>query len=656
MIEIGPLVLLRPWWLLALPTLPLLAFALRGQAGGRSGWEGRIPARLQPLLLRATDQPGRQTPRPWLLLCCTLIILALSGPAWDRQPLPLARSSDARVAVFDLSPSMGAADLKPDRLTRARFKLIDWLARREDGQTGLVVFGGQAFAVAPLTDDARTLRHLAEVLDPGLMPVSGARADLGLRKALELLEGAGVEGGEILLITDGINRRAEAMLPMLRERGVRLSVLAVGTAEGAPVAQPGGGFLTDRNGAIVLPRLDTARLADLARRGGGRFAQLSADSSDLDRLEDIDSARASREDERNLAAQERSSDYWQDRGPWLLLLALPFAALLFRRGWLLVGVLALGLHPVEPVYADEPDADSASEIPAAAGWSWRDLWLRRDQQAARALAAEDPERAEALAPTPDWRGAAASSAGDYERAAGHYSQLDDADGAYNQGTALAEAGRFEDAIEALKQALQRDPEHADAQANLKAIEDWLAQQPPQSDEQQGDGEQGEDGEEGEQGEQDQQSQGEQGEQDQQQGQQGEQDQQQGDQSESSGEEQQGEPDSSGESDEQDSGADEQDPQQEQPGQQDQSGETAEDAEEREQTQPQAGEESADGEQATRQLAGEIGPEEAAAERQQALEQWLRRVPDDPGGLLRRKFQLESRRQQSDRSTEEDSEW
>jgi Ca-activated chloride channel family protein len=594
---------------------------------------------LQPLLLRGTDQPGRQTPLPWLLLCGTLIILAMSGPAWDRQPLPLARNSDAQVAVFDLSPSMGAADLKPDRLTRARFKLIDWLGRREDGQTGLVVFGGQAFAVAPLTDDARTLRHLAEVLEPNLMPVSGARADLGLRKALDLLEGGGVEGGEILLITDGINRRAEAMLPTLRERGVRLSVLAVGTTEGAPVAQPGGGFLTDRNGAIVLPRLDPSRLANLASRGGGRYAQLSADSSDLDRLAGVDSARGSRDDDRRTGGDERQSDYWRDRGPWLLLLALPFAALLFRRGWLLAGLLALGLHPAQPAYADDATHDTAQTVPAPAGWSWRDLWLRRDQQAARALAADDAEQAESLAPDPDWRGAAAASAGDYERAASHYSELDHATGAYNQGTALAEAGRFEEAIKSLRQALERDPDHADAKANLKAIEDWLAQQAPQSEEQQSGGDQGQ---EGEQGEQSQGQEGEQGEQSQ--GQQGEQD-------GSAGEDQQGEQE--GQSDNTDAA----DSQNEQAAPQEQAGDPDDAAEQREQPGSQAGDESADGDQTAPVLAGEIGPEEAAAERQQALEQWLRRVPDDPGGLLRRKFQLESRRQQADRNTaEEDSEW
>ncbi|MCB1588986.1 MAG: VWA domain-containing protein, partial [Xanthomonadales bacterium] len=284
MIEIGPLVLLRPAWLLGWLLLPWLLKHGPGEATGRGGWNTVIPARLQPLLLSGAASAGRGGWR-WLLpSLLAMALLAAAGPAWDRQPLPLARSSQAQVVVFDLSPSMAAADVRPDRLIRARFKLIDWLGEQRDGQVGLVVFGGQAFAVAPLTADARTLRHLAEVLDPDLMPVPGARADLGLEKARTLLQGAGVVGGEILLITDGINRRAERLLPALRADGIRVSVLAVGTAAGAPVPREGGGFLTDRNGAIVLPRLDEARLSRFASDGGGRYAAISVDGSDLQQL------------------------------------------------------------------------------------------------------------------------------------------------------------------------------------------------------------------------------------------------------------------------------------------------------------------------------------------------------------------------------------
>lgn len=692
MIELGPLVLLRPWWLLGLLAVPLLWrwWQAPGVAGG--DWERVIAARLQPLLLGGQAQGGRRGVRILLASLLTLALLAAAGPAWDRQPLPLARGGQATVAVFDLSPSMSAPDLRPDRLTRARYKLIDWLDRQQDGQVGLVVFGGQAFAVAPLTSDARTLRHLAEVLDPALMPVAGARADLGLRKAVELLDGAGAAGGEILLISDGVNRRAEALLPQLRAQGIRVSVLAVGTAAGAPVPQPDGGFLTDRRGDIVLPRLDQARLARFASAGGGRYASLSVDDADLRQLASTAVEQAQSE---RLEETERQSDYWRDRGPWLLLPCLLAAALLFRRGWLLslllAGSVVGGMQPgpAAAQAAGEPANRPEATAPApAAAWRWQDLWLRRDQQAAQALANDDAALAESLSTDPAWAGAAAAAAGQHQRAAEHFGQGSDATAHYNQGTALAQAGQYEAAIEALQQALQADPEHADARANLQAIEDWLRnQQQPSSAPEQGDSSdsqqpdqqdsQGQDGQPQQQDSQGQDGQPQQDAQSQDGQQQGQQDSApSGAESDASQEQAGGKPE--GDGPEPEAGAAEQadeaqgegDSEQSEQGEQGEQGEEAERSQQadgdadgtQEQTaaqQAQVGE-AADGEgdpAAAPVLAGELGPEEAERERQQALEQWLRRVPDDPGGLLRRKFQLESRRRgDADDAQDEDSEW
>ncbi|MCB1642736.1 MAG: VWA domain-containing protein [Xanthomonadales bacterium] len=697
MIEIGPLVLLRPAWLLGWLLLPWLLKHGPGEAAGRGGWNTVIPARLQPLLLSGAASAGRGGWR-WLLPSLfALALLAAAGPAWDRQPLPLARSSQAQVVVFDLSPSMAAADVRPDRLTRARFKLIDWLGEQRDGQVGLVVFGGQAFAVAPLTADARTLRHLAEVLDPDLMPVPGARADLGLEKARTLLQGAGVVGGEILLITDGINRRAERLLPALRADGIRVSVLAVGTAAGAPVPREGGGFLTDRNGAIVLPRLDEARLSRFASDGGGRYAAISVDGSDLQQLAGMVEGEADYDSE----GPEQDSEYWRDRGPWLLLACLPLAALLFRRGWLLALPLALLLPTAAPVQAQDTarPAGTATDVPAL-GWQWADLWQRRDQQVANALAQQDPAKAESLATDPNWAGAAAAAAGDPARAARHFAAGSDATARYNEGTALAQAGQYEAAMAALRAALEVDPEHADANANLQAIEDWLRQQQQQDQNQQGQGSDENSDSQQDSGEQDSQQQdsGGQDGQDSQDGQQQD-GQQEGDgeqnadgqssegsqdgqdpqessdddgaqppgEDEEAADAQDGESSSESEGDEDaNPGSDAADP----AAGEEENGETADAAQaagEEAEGQPedqqaaaqaQAAQEAADeAQQQAPVLSGELGPEEAERQRQQALEQWLRRVPDDPGGLLRRKFQLESRRQSDpEPQSDEDSQW
>ncbi|MCB1607251.1 MAG: VWA domain-containing protein [Xanthomonadales bacterium] len=689
--QLGSLVVLRPLWLLALVLLPLFwRFSPQGGAE-RGAWRQVVDARLLPFLIQGNIAQTSSSPRPYLIAALALAILGLSGPAWDQQPLPLAHSQSARVAVFDLSPSMGAADLKPDRLTRARFKLIDWLKQHKDGQTGLVVFGGQAFAVAPLTSDNATLINLAEVLDPDLMPLRGARADLGIAEAMRLLEGANITGGEIVLFTDGINRAAVQMEDTLRQRDIRVSVLAVGTAAGAPIAAPGGGFIKDAQGNIVLPKLDRQRLQGLTSATGGRYAQITADGRDLALL------RSDQDRELNQlpllaeGAEQRQSSYWVDRGPWLLLAALPFCALCFRRGWFLLALLMIAPQFAAPTPAMAQDAvaeANAQAQPENTGFGWRDLWLRRDQQAFRAMQESDYARAEALAPEPARRGAAAAAAERWKDAAEHFAKADGApaEDAYNEGTALAQAGKYAEALEALDRALSINPDHADALANKQAIEDWLRQQ--QQDQQQ-DGEK-QDQQQGEQqdGEQQQgqqqdgeQQQGQQQDGEQQQGQQQDGEQQQGDQQQDSQQQDAQQQSEQGKDPQQESeqaagqqsGDDQQQTGEQQQGEQsDQDNDDAdseqtqpspssdpeEPAEDQQQTNAQAQAQEGDGNEANSQAAQLQELDELDPEQRQALEQWLQRVPDDPGGLLRRKFQMEARRRPPppDSADEEDSQW
>src|SRR5690606_4280764 len=110
------------------------------------------------LALQTTGTQRVARLQEWLLvLGVGIAILALAGPAFRSEPMPLLKLKAPLIVALDLSPSVRAADLRPDRLSRARFKLADLIRRRSDGQTALLVFAGEAFTVAPLTDDASTL-------------------------------------------------------------------------------------------------------------------------------------------------------------------------------------------------------------------------------------------------------------------------------------------------------------------------------------------------------------------------------------------------------------------------------------------------------------------------------------------------------------------
>ncbi|MGB5425258.1 MAG: VWA domain-containing protein [Gammaproteobacteria bacterium] len=605
----------QPEWLLALLPLMLLLWLLRQSGESSSAWRKVCDARLLPYLLDTQGNSRSRLPLWLLALGGLLAVIALADPVWEQQQQPVYRNEASRVVVLDLSNSMLSPDLEPSRLVRARYKVSDILKQSMDGQTGLVVFAGDAFTVAPLTHDTDTIEALLSPLQPALMPVQGSRVDLGLLQAANLMQQAGIQRGDILLLTDGFDgQRAIDTAARVYKDGYRVSVLGVGTDTGAPVPTGRGGYLRDQQGDIVLPALDQAALRQLATAGGGAYTAISSGDHDVRfLLSKMTTQAAERTEQAGM-----HTDKWQSNGPWLAVLLLPLAALAFRRGWLLVLLILLG----GTVSAPQP----------AMALGWNDLWLRPDQQAARALQAGEPEQAAQLARDPALRGTAEYQAGNYEAAQQAFATQADADADYNQGNALAQLQRYEEALAAYEQALEKQPQMADALHNKAEIERLLQQQREQEQEQQ----QSESGDnaDNQQGQQDQAAgdsqqdgQNDTGEQ----GSDGSQAEQQNDAGEQGDEERNDAPQdvdsAAGEQQE----AESEDPTEE--AQQSADAQDADDAEADSSSAQQSGEEA---EQAAEQQAA-ASAEPLDSEEQRAAEQWLRRIPDDPGGLLQRKF-------------------
>jgi Ca-activated chloride channel family protein len=583
---------LRPLWLVALPLGVWLIWRLLGQSGTRGNWVAVVDPRLQPYVLMRPDAFGASR---WPLLAAltawSVAALALAGPTWERMPVPAFRSDDALVVALDLSRSMDAGDLEPSRLTRAKLKLLGLLERRGGGQTALVVFSAHAFTVTPLTTDTRTIAALINALHSDIMPSRGSYPEAGLQRAGTLLQQAGMTRGEILLITDAdVSPQSLDVVRELGRSGYTVSVLAAGTAEGAPIPEAGGGFLTDRSGRVVVPQLDVAGLRRLADAGGGRFAQLSPGDRDLEALfpergPDVGAVAAGGEQ------QDYEADVWRDEGVWLAVLLLPFAALGFRRGWVAAWLVCLLLP-----------------APRAAAFEWRDLWKRADQQGYEAMQAEQPEVAAELFEDPQWRAAAEYRIGDYAGSVAALQPLDTVTAHYNRGNALARAGQLEPAIEAYDRALDLDPQHADAIYNRALLEELLEQQ-RQNEEQQNQQSGANDDDQSAENSGDSGEQPEDGE------------------SESSR--------SEGENDQAERNAQQQSGQGDQ--RQDDGTQSPDDGDPSEQQadnepEPREGE----GEPSEQQAA--VGPEDIEQwASDQAAEQWLRRIAQDPGGLLRRKF-------------------
>ncbi|HEV2541097.1 MAG TPA: VWA domain-containing protein [Frateuria sp.] len=621
---------LRAGWLWLLLALPAIAWLAARAQGAPAQLERLVDAQLLPHLLQG--RPQRRGAPSWLLgIGWLLAVLALAGPAWSRVPQPLYADRAAQVVAISLSQRMLARDVAPSRLDRARYKARDLFAANHGGLNGLVAYAGEAFVVAPLTSDAGSLNDLLDALAPDTMPVEGDNAAAAIARGAALIRDAKVGGGSLVLVTDRADAQAQQAARQARADGVRVSVLGVGTPRGAPVPLADGGFLRDSRGELAMAGRDDAALAALAAAGGGQYVPMREDRADVQAL-----AAQLRTGEADIASGQAGAQ-WEDRGPWLLLPLLPLLALAFRRGWLMV--LALVLLPALPGRA-------------YAG-TWQDLWQRRDQQAAQALREGHAKQARTLARDPALRGAAAYRAGDYAAAIDALQPLDTADAQYNLGNALAKAGRYQDALAAYDRALARDPADADAKANRHAVQDWLRHQPPKQDassdaQSQGSGQSSKKSPQG----------------------QGDEQSKKDSQGNRQGEQQDGRQDSQGKQ-----GQGQQPPNAQ--GNEDQAGRDGSRAQEpgasRPLTPQQQAEQQARTARAGQALKQQMDQALGAAARKQGgehqlgaldqddpqarlpaeLRQALQRVPDDPGALLRRKFELEYRQRHGAAATEDD---
>ena len=576
---------LRPQWLWALAALPLLLWWWRARQRRHSAWRDAVDPHLLPHLLeQRVGARGRGA--LWLgALGYALAVLALAGPSWRQVEQPLWQTRAPLVIALDLSSAMQANDLPPSRLLQARAKIARLLQARAGGQVGLVVFAGDAFTVAPLTDDVANVALFLDALAPEIMPEDGDRADRALAWSMKLLRQAGFARGDILLLSDHADASARSQAASAAAAGYRVSALGLGSA--------GGAAYRDSEGRIARTRLDAASLRTLAAAGGGAYATAGAGDGDLAALGVLDPQQAG-----TMSAQGEKTRIWRDEGYWLLLPLLLLGAFAFRRGGALAAVLLCTLLSWQPARA----ADD----------SW---WRRPDQQAyARATAAVEAYRVK-----------------DYARAAQAWRAVPGADADYNRGNALAKASRYEEAIAAYDEALLQQPGMADAIANRNAVLAAMKRKPPPGPKQ-GNRDR----------KQDQQGGGQGAPQDGQDGSpQAAQPSQSAQQQNRQGRQTPQPPQNARPADPRQGNGQPQSPQQPADAQ----AQRIADAAQRRRMQEalQRAQQGHSGKQA------QVQPQrvETAEQRERRLanEAWLRRVPDDPGGLLRAKFRLEHERRQ-----------
>ena len=453
---------IRPLWLLTLIPLAIVLM-LRWR---RDDVQQRLvffPNHLRSALTLNQGGWRSQLPLKILMLLLLLAVIICAGPTWEREASPFGEDDAALMVLLDSSESMKQQDVAPDRLSRAKHKILDLIAARSGGKTGLMVFAGSAHVAMPVTSDAKVLQPYLEAISPEVMPLSGKAAQTALSQLAEQLPANA--GNSVLLLTDGVDQLTiDAFERYFTEQfehpPYQLLILAIG----------------DPDVQSQVP-VDVDSLANLADSTGGSLYRMTIDDADIQALE--------RKIERFSMLNNDSSMPWLDEGYWLLWPLALLSLLWFRRGWLVKWslVLALTLPSIAPqqAYAEitvskaatEPQVTQVSFAERSWQW-WLDLWLTPDQQGALWFNKGEFAKAAAAYHSVLNKGIAYYYGGEYKLAHSAFMQVQTDLGAYYAASALARQREYIAARKLLRTLAKKQdiaPElKADIEHNLKVIQ------------------------------------------------------------------------------------------------------------------------------------------------------------------------------------------
>lgn len=224
-----------------------------------------------------------------ILLATGALVLGLARPRWGFEWREVPQGGIDIMVVLDLSTSMLATDIPPNRLERAKRELIDLLGMLDGDRFGIVAFAGVPFVQCPLTVDYRLAGLFINQLSLDLIPVQGTALgdaiDLGV-DSLVKASSAESQGKAMILITDGEDQNQNTLkaAQKAKEKGVKIYAIGIGKEEGSPIPLPSGGYKKDRNGNVIISKLDEKTLQEAALISGGTYVRSTTGDMDLDQI------------------------------------------------------------------------------------------------------------------------------------------------------------------------------------------------------------------------------------------------------------------------------------------------------------------------------------------------------------------------------------
>lgn len=474
--------LIRPEWLWALIPVALLLWMLFNLQRQPGNWQQLIAKPFQKVLLgQEQQQKSFYLPLMGLASLWLIAIIALTGPSFKKVEQPAEKAQQGVVILLDNSLSMLADDLKPNRITRARYQITDFLTDHPHLSTGLVVYSGSAHVLSPISDDNQTILSLLPTISPTIMPAFGSNALAGINKAIELIQQAKISQGHIIWLLDDIEaHEIPAIKKRLSSTDISLKLLAIGTENGAPIYVPEHGFIKDEQGSIVLAQLPIKNLKNLANAIHSPLYLLGSanfDSSKLAPNRQI-ANQLSKEEQSEAENKPKTVSHWLDHGAWLLLPLALLVLLSFRRGLIFVWMFLL--IPPLAIFSPETFAETSTEdqtvIKEQNKITFIDILKSDDQLGYESWLNKDYETALDRFNSTDWKAASHFRQGNYAKAQQLFSKEETAIAHYNQGNALAKQHKFSEAQKEFEKALSLDPDLKEAQHNLALTQKIIAKQ------------------------------------------------------------------------------------------------------------------------------------------------------------------------------------
>lgn len=241
-----------------------------------------------PMLEKLTPLRSKTRPTIKFALCCiamALCILMLARPQSVHTTGSETRKGIEAMIVLDVSQSMLAQDVQPNRLERAKLLVSTLIDKMQDDKVGLAIFAGEAYPQLPLTNDFVSAKLFLDHITTDMVSLQGTNIGAAIRLASHSFTQEKGVGKAIIIITDGENHEdgATEEAEAAAKRGRHVYILGVGSKEGAGIPTPQG-TLTDNSGETVRTRLDTEMCRQIAKAGKGSFMHIDGSNVAQDQL------------------------------------------------------------------------------------------------------------------------------------------------------------------------------------------------------------------------------------------------------------------------------------------------------------------------------------------------------------------------------------